>query len=57
MPTIFDKNEIRLEERLNRKFQKSAQSNFCIEYFSLKAWQKVATVNDKLPNGQLPEES
>ena len=56
MPTIFDNIEKHLEEGLNRTLEKSVRADFCIGYFNLRGWQKVASVIDKLPGGNLPEE-
>jgi hypothetical protein len=56
MPTIFDNIEKHLEEGLNKTLQKSERADFCIGYFNLRGWQKVASVIDKLPGGRLPEE-
>lgn len=56
MPTIFDNIEKHLEEGLNKTLEKSLRADFCIGYFNLRGWQKVASVIDKLPGGHLPEE-
>lgn len=56
MPTIFDNIEKHLEEGLNKTLEKSLRADFCIGYFNLRGWQKVANVIDKLPGGHLPEE-
>lgn len=56
MPTIFDNIEKHLEEGLNKTLEKSERADFCIGYFNLRGWQKVASVIDKLPGGHLPEE-
>lgn len=56
MPTIFDNIEKHLEEGLNKTLAKSERADFCIGYFNLRGWQKVASVIDKLPGGHIPEE-
>lgn len=56
MPTIFDNIEKHLEEGLNKTLEKSFRADFCIGYFNLRGWQKVASVIDKLPGGHLPDE-
>ena len=56
MPTIFDNIEKHLEEGLNKTLEKSNRADFCIGYFNLRGWQKVAKVVDQLPGGHLPDE-
>jgi superfamily II DNA or RNA helicase len=56
MPTIYDNIEKHLEEGLNKTLEKSVRADFCIGYFNLRGWQKIAKVVDKLPGGFLPEE-
>lgn len=56
MPTIFDNIEKHLEEGLNKTFEKSVRADFCIGYFNLRGWQRVAGVIDQLPGSHLPEE-
>ncbi len=56
MPTIFDNIEKHLEEGLNKTLEKSLRADFCIGYFHLRGWQKVAKVVDQLPGGKFPEE-
>lgn len=56
MPTIFDNIEKHLEEGLNKTLEKSVRADFCIGYFNLRGWQRVAGVIDQLPGSHLPEE-
>jgi len=56
MPTIYDNIEKHLEEVLNKTLEKSKRADFCIGYFNLRGWRKVADQIDKLEGGFLPEE-
>lgn len=56
MPTIYDNIKKYLEEGLNKTLENAERADFCIGYFNLRGWQKVAKVVDRLPGGHLPEE-
>lgn len=56
MPTIYDNIEKHLEEGLKRTLEKAKRADFCIGYFNLRGWQKVADVIEKLEGDFLPEE-
>ncbi|WP_417237432.1 phospholipase D-like domain-containing protein, partial [Bizionia paragorgiae] len=56
MPTIYDNIEKYLEEGLNKTLEKSKRADFCIGYFNLRGWRKVANQIENLEGGFLPEE-
>jgi hypothetical protein len=56
MPTIYDNIEKYLEEGLNKTLETSKRADFCIGYFNLRGWRRIAENIDKLEGGLLPEE-
>lgn len=56
MPNIYDNIEKHLEEGLNKTLENAKRADFCIGYFNLRGWQKVANAIDNLEGSQLPEE-
>jgi len=56
MPNIYDNIEKHLEEGLNRTLETSIRADFCIGYFNLRGWQKVADKIEHLEGDFLPEE-
>ena len=56
MPTIYDNIEKHLEEGLNKTLETSLRADFCIGYFNLRGWQKVADKIEKLEGAKLPAE-
>jgi len=56
MPKIYDNIELQLEEGLNKTLEKSQRADFCIGYFNLRGWRKIAQKVDQLDGGSLPEE-
>lgn len=54
MPTIYDNIKKYLEEGLNKTLENAERADFCIGYFNLRGWQKVAKVVAGLPGGYLP---
>lgn len=56
MPTIYDNIKVHLEEGLTKTLEKSKRADFCIGYFNLRGWKKVANQVDKLTGDYLPEE-
>jgi superfamily II DNA or RNA helicase len=56
MPQIFDNIEKYLEEGLNETLKTSKRADFCIGYFNLRGWKKVAGQVDKIEGDYLPEE-
>jgi hypothetical protein len=56
MPTIYDNIEKHLEEGLNKTLEKAKRADFCIGYFNLRGWEKVADVVDKLEGDCLPDD-
>ena len=55
MPTIYDNIEKYLEEGLTKTLDKSKRADFCIGYFNLRGWRKIADQVKKLEGGYLPE--
>ena len=47
MPIIYDNIEKKLEEGLNLALEVSYKSDFCVGYFNLRGWNKVASNIDK----------
>ncbi|MGV8091387.1 MAG: hypothetical protein AB2L24_05910 [Mangrovibacterium sp.] len=56
MSTIYDNIEKYLEEGLNRTLETSKRADFCIGYFKLRGWRRIAENIDKLEGDFLPEE-
>lgn len=56
MPTIYDNIEKHLEEGLNKTLETAQRADFCIGYFNLRGWQKVANNVGKLKGDFLSEE-
>lgn len=56
MPKIYDNINISLEEGLNRTLNKAKRADFCIGYFNLRGWQKIADKIEHLEGDYLPEE-
>jgi superfamily II DNA or RNA helicase len=56
MPTIYDNIEKYLEEGLKKTLDKSVRADFCIGYFNLRGWRKIADEVENLPGDFLPEE-
>ncbi|SNT28582.1 Type III restriction enzyme, res subunit [Ekhidna lutea] len=56
MPTIYDNIENHLEEGLNKTLETSFRADFCIGYFNLRGWKKIAENVDQLKGGVLPDE-
>ena len=56
MPNIYDNIEKHLEEGLNKTLETSKRADFCIGYFNLRGWQKVAEKVEKLEGDFLPPE-
>jgi len=56
MPTIYDNIEKYLEEGLNKTLETSKRADFCIGYFNLRGWRRIAENIDKLEGDLLPEE-
>jgi superfamily II DNA or RNA helicase len=57
MPTIYDNIEKHLEEGLNKTLEKAKRADFCIGYFNLRGWRRVADNVSKLEGGHLPSET
>jgi superfamily II DNA or RNA helicase len=57
MPNIYDNIEKYLEEGLNKTLENSLRADFCIGYFNLRGWRKVADVVERLPGGYLPDDN
>ncbi len=47
MPIIYDNIEKKLEEGLNQALEVSTRSDFCVRYFNLRGWRKIAYNIDK----------
>jgi superfamily II DNA or RNA helicase len=56
MPTIYDNIEKYLEEGLNRTLETSKRADFCIGYFNLRGWRKIANCIENLDGDFLPDE-
>lgn len=56
MPNIYDNIDKQLEEGLNKTLETSLRADFCIGYFNLRGWQKIANKIEKLEGAKLPEE-
>jgi superfamily II DNA or RNA helicase len=56
MPNIYDNIEQHLEEGLNRTLENSQRADFCIGYFNLRGWRKIAQKVDQLSGAYLPDE-
>lgn len=56
MPNIYDNIEKYLEEGLKKTLDKSVRADFCIGYFNLRGWRRIAGEVEKLPGDCLPEE-
>ncbi|MDD4191944.1 MAG: helicase-related protein [Mangrovibacterium sp.] len=56
MPTIYDNIEKYLEEGLNKTLETSKRADFCIGYFNLRGWRRIADKIDNLEGDFLPEE-
>jgi len=56
MPTIYDNIKVHLEEGLTKTLEKSKRADFCIGYFNLRGWEKVAKQVDNLTGDYLPDE-
>ncbi len=56
MPNIYDNIEKHLEEGLNKTLETAKRADFCIGYFNLRGWQKVADNVNKMEGDHLPEE-
>ena len=55
MPNIYDNIKIYFEEGLTKTLEKAKRADFCIGYFNLRGWQKIATQVKNLTGGNLPE--
>jgi superfamily II DNA or RNA helicase len=56
MPNIYDNIEKYLEEGLKRTLDQSKRADFCIGYFNLRGWRRIAGEVEKLHGDYLPEE-
>jgi hypothetical protein len=54
MPTIYDNIKKYLEEGLKKTLEKSVRADFCIGYFNLRGWRRIADEVEKLPGDYLP---
>lgn len=56
MPTIYDNIDEHLENGLNKTLEYSQRADFCIGYFNLRGWKKIAKNISELPGDHLSEE-
>ena len=56
MPKIYDNINIFFEEGLTRTLDNAKRADFCIGYFNLRGWRKIADHVKKLQGGKLPRE-
>src|SRR5690554_1583927 len=56
MPNIYDNIEKYLEEGLSKTLEISKRADFCIGYFNLRGWRRLADEVDQLPGDFLPEQ-
>jgi len=47
MPTIYDNMRTKLEDGLNETLKVCHKSDFCVGYFNLRGWRKIASNIDK----------
>ena len=56
MPTIYDNIKTSFEEGLTKTLDKSKRADFCIGYFNLRGWRKIANQVKDLKGDYLPSE-
>ena len=56
MPKIYDNINIFFEEGLTKTLDKAKRADFCIGYFNLRGWRKIADQVKKLKGDKLPHE-